>query len=590
MRQFWISLFGAMLGVIIATALLLVFAAMAISAWIADLVQDAAAVSATDSGAIVLEVDLRPVRLDQPASTPLPGAGPVSLIELVTALERAADDPDIAAVLVRAGAGVTPADAEEIRGALIRLRNAGKPVIAHIQSFTGSAASPFHAVSAADEIWMHPSGWFTATGLRTEQVFFGDALSRLGAEAQFLQLFEYKGAAEIFTRADYSEAAREATQAWLSSLYSTAITDIAEDRRLSSEEAARILGAGPYLASQALEAGLVDQLGQAEAARNRALATAPRARLESIEAYARAHRPPDSGAVIALITGQGPVIDGRGPRGLGGGAALASDDMAAAIEAAAADPAVRAILIRLDTGGGSATASDQIAAAILRARRGGMPVVVSMGSVAASGGYYIAAPADHITANGGSLTGSIGVISGKIAFGPALERAGITFDSVTVGGEFTGALSPAEGFNEAQSAAIETLAEATYADFTARVSEGRDLPLARVEDLARGRVWTGAQAVELGLVDEVGGFLDAVAAARRLARLSPDEPVQLQRFPAEPRGLDRLRAILGAGVETGESLATLSALLNRPEVQAVMRDAQTQTPAAPVALDADLPG
>jgi protease-4 len=586
MRQFWISLFGAMLGVILAMLLLAVLAGMAISAWFAGLAQDQAAADRGD-GAVVLEVDLRTARLDQPAASPFPAAGPIAMIELLTALDRAASDPTVASVFIRAGAGVTPADAEEVRAALQRVRQAGKPVIAHIQSFTGSSLSPYHAVSGASEIWMHPSGWFAATGLRTEQVFFGDALIQLGAEAQFLQLFEYKGAAEIFTRTDYSEAAREATQAWLSSLYATAIAEIAVGRQLSLEEASRIISAGPYLANQAQEAGLVDQLGQAEAARTRALAAAPRTRLETIDAYARRQRQPADGAVIALISGQGPVVDGPAPRGFGASAALASDPIAEAIDAAAADPTVRAILIRLDTGGGSATASDQIAAAILRARRGGTPVVVSMGSVAASGGYYIAAPADHITANAGTLTGSIGVISGKIALGGALERAGVTFDSVTVGGAFTGALSTSERFTEAQQAAIEAMAEATYADFTALVAEGRDLPLARVEDLARGRVWTGAQAAELGLVDEIGGFLDAVDAARRLARLSPDEAIRLQPFPAPPRGLDRLRAMLGAGVESGEALAALSAVLNRPEVQTLLRE--MEQPAAPVALEADTP-
>lgn len=587
MRQFWFSLLGAMLGVVLAMVLLAVLAGLVISAWLADFAQDQAADARRADQAVVLDVDLRTARLDQAAFSPFPSAAPISLIELVTALDRAASDPNVASVFVRAGAGVTPADAEEIRAALQRVRQAGKPVIAHIQSFTGGSTAPYQAISAASEIWMHPSGWFAATGLQTEQVFFGEALARIGAEAQFLQLYEYKGAAEIFSRAGYSEAAREATQAWLDSLYATALTDIAEDRGFTVEDAGRLIGAGPYLASEARETGLVDQLGHAETARMRALAAAPQARIEAIDTYARARRPAQEGAVIALISGQGPVIDGTAPRRLGASAALASDDMSAAIDAAAADPAVRAILIRLDTGGGSATASDQIAAAILRARRAGAPVIVSMGSVAASGGYYIAALADHITANRGSLTGSIGVISGKIAVGGALERAGVTVDSVTVGGAFTGAMSLSERFTEPQQAALQAMAEATYADFTALVAEGRDLPLARVEDLARGRVWTGAQAVELGLVDETGGFLDAVNAARRLARLSPDEAVRLQPFPAPPRGLERLRAALGFGVESGEALATLSAVLNRPDVQAVLRE--MEQPAAPIVLEADTP-
>ncbi len=585
MRQFWISFFGSMLGVIAAIAVALLLAVFAISAWVAHLVDQRIDGPASDQAAVVLDIDLRQPRLDQPVRSGLARSGALSLIEMVQALDQAADDPNVAGAFVRTGAGVTPADAEEIRAALGRLQAAGKPVIAHVQSFMDGGLAPYVAVSGADEIWMHPTGWFAATGLRSEQLFLGDALTRLGAEAQFLQLYEYKGAAEIFTRSGYSEAGREAAQAWLDSLFGTAIASIAQGRGLAAPQIEQRVAAGPHLAAAALEAGLVDRLGQLEEAQRHALARAGGAALERLDVYGRRRTAPADGPVIALITGQGPVIDGVAPRTLGASEVIASDDVSAAIDAAAADPDVRAILIRLDTGGGSATASDQIAAAILRARRGGKPVIVSMGSVAASGGYYIAAPADQIIANAGTLTGSIGVIFGKIAFGPALERAGVTSDSVTAGGAFTGALSPIDGFTEAQRAGVEAYAEATYQEFTRLVAEGRGLPLARVETLARGRVWTGDQAVQLGLVDEIGGFLAAIEIAREAAGVSPDESVILQPFPAAPGPLDQLRALLGAGVEAGDGLTALSAALARPEVQAALRE--LDGPQTPVNLETD---
>ncbi len=573
-----------MVGVVAGVVLLVLLAIMGLSALLADWVRDEAPGPDMSQSPIILEIDLRSARLDQPAATALFRSGPISVIELVATIEAASRDSQVAGLFVRAGDGVTPADAEEIRRALLAFRQSGKTVTAHIQSLTSGSLSPYLAVSAADDIWMHPSGWFAATGLRTEQVFIGDGLTRLGADAQFLQLYEYKGAAEIFTRAGYSEATREATQAWMDSLYTTALTQIAEDRQMTADGASRLINAGPHLASAAVELGFIDGLRQAEDARLTALQATPRSRIQSIEDYAHRLGTPRAGTIIALITGQGPVVDGPAFTGLAAPQTVASDTMAAAIDAAAADSEVRAIVIRLDTGGGSATASDQIAAAILRARHGGIPVVVSLGSVAASGGYYIAAPADHITANAGSLTGSIGVISGKVAMGPALERAGIAFDSVTVGGEFTGAMSVDEGFTEAQRAAIATWAEATYSDFTALVAEGRDLPLSRVDALARGRVWTGAQALELGLIDEIGGFNDAVAAARRLARVSADETVVLRRYPAELDTLEQWRAILSGGMEVAHSLQIMSDLLARPEVQAVLRE--TQRSNAPIALEA----
>ncbi len=574
MRHFLTTVFATMLGVIAALVVLVVLATMMISAQLANLVQDEDATTFNANDALVLELDLRLARLDQPTRSAFPSTGPASLIESVAALERAATDMHVAGVFVRAGEGVTPSDAEEINRALRAVSRAGKPVVAHIQTLSSASTAPYVAVSGAGEIWMHPSGWFAATGLQAEQMFLGDGLARVGAEAQFLQLYEYKGAAEIFTRSGFSEATREATQAWLTSLQETALTRIAIDREVTTDQARQLVEAGPYLATQARELGLVDQLGQAESARAALLARTAPARMETLDRYARQPPPPAPGPVIALIHGQGSVVDGPAPVGLAAPTVLASDTVAEAIDEAAATTDVRAIVLRLDTGGGSATASDQIAAAILRARQSGTPVIVSFGSVAASGGYYIAAPSDYIVANAGTLTGSIGVISGKIAVGRALEQAGITFDSVTVGGEFTGASSPASPYTDTQRAAIEAWAQASYADFTSLVAEGRDLPRARVETLARGRVWTGAQALELGLVDEIGGYSEAMAAARRLAGISPDQTVTVRRYPAELTGLARLQALLNGSVQSAEDLGTLTALLERPEVQAILRSSQ----------------
>ncbi|MCP2671002.1 signal peptide peptidase SppA [Maricaulaceae bacterium EIL42A08] len=589
MRHFFTTVFASMLGVIAAVLALFVLATLAVSAQLANLIEanDSFVETSESTTSVILELDLRAPRLDQAARSVLPSSGPASLVETLTALQRAASDPQVAGIFVRTGAGVTPSDAEEINRALTGISQAGKPVVAHIQTLTSGSTAPYFAVVGADEIWMHPSGWFAATGLQTQQIFLGDGLSRLGVEAQFLQLYEYKGAAEIFTRDVYSDAAREAITAWMESLHETAITHIANGRNLTPDQAAQLIEAGPYLATEALEIGLVDQLGQTETARATIVARHGPARVESLDTYARQVRAPEPGPVIALVNGQGSVVDGPAPRGLAAPQVIASDTLANAINAAAAATDVRAIVLRLDTGGGSATASDQIAAAILRARQAGTPVIVSFGSVAASGGYYIAAPSDYIIANAGTLTGSIGVISGKVAIGPALERAGITFDSVTVGGAFASAMSPDTPYTEAQRAAIEAWAQATYDDFTALVAEGRDLPLARVESLARGRVWTGAQALELGLIDEIGGYPEAIAAARRLAGISPDQSVTLRTYPAELTGLARLQAILNGSVQSAEALGSLAATLERPQVQALLRSSQLQN--VPVSTQAAPP-
>ena len=203
---------------------------------------------------------------------------------------------------MRAGSGVTPADAEEVRSALALVQSAGKPVIAHIQSFVDGDLSAYLAVSGADEVWIHPGGWFAATGLRSERLFFGDALTRFGAEGQFLQLYEYKGAADIFTRSGFSDAGREAAQAWIDSLYATAIASIAEDQGLAPDVIEQRLRSGPFLAAAAVENGLVDRLGHAEDARRRTLSRFAPAKLTPLAAYARGRPRADEGPVIALIT------------------------------------------------------------------------------------------------------------------------------------------------------------------------------------------------------------------------------------------------------------------------------------------------
>jgi protease-4 len=201
-----------------------------------------------------------------------------------------------------------------------------------------------------------------------------------------------------------------------------------------------------------------------------------------------------------------------------------------------------------------------------------------MGASAASGGYYIAAPADHIIANATTLTGSIGVYGGKINLEGAFGLIGINFEQVSVGGDFAGAYSANENWTESQRAAIEAELGNIYEDFTQRVAEGRDLSGERVAEIARGRVWTGAQAEELGLVDEIGGFMEAVAAARRLAGIDADESVSIQRYPRERTPFEAFQELFGVSADGAQSLAQLNALMNSPEMQALIEARQAAQP------------
>ncbi|MGJ3230382.1 MAG: signal peptide peptidase SppA [Oceanicaulis sp.] len=575
MKQFWSSFFGTIAGLVAAALLFGLFVVFAIGGLIASAVQNAepSQRALPASGAFILEVDLREPRFDQPSPSPFAFSAALAHTDLLLALERARTDSQVAGVFVRANAySMSPGRAEEIRAALNALSAAGKPVIAHAQGFEGPAVANYAAVAGADQLWLQDTATFSATGYATETVFFGEAIERAGAQAEFVQLYEYKNAADSFVSADYTEAHREATLSWLGSLFDTAVAGAAQDRGFSETVMRDALEAGPYSAEQALEAGLLDSLGHVHAAREAAQSAAGSQRFVPAADYYRAAPRRASGPVIALIGGEGAIETGEGETGFGGGAVIGSDRLARAVDAAAADGSVKAIVLRVDSPGGSAIASDQIWDAVVRARRAGKPVVVSMGAVAASGGYYIAAPADRIVANASTLTGSIGVVGGKIVLDGALERLGVNIEPLFVGGEFATAFSSASPWSETQRAAVLNLTEDTYADFTEKVAEGRDLPLARVQELARGRVWTGAQALDHGLVDRIGGLQTAIEEARDLAGLAADEPARIRRYPAQPTPLEAFQQLFGVTAEGAEAAARLDALLSLPEVQAALRE------------------
>ncbi|WP_022701771.1 S49 family peptidase [Oceanicaulis alexandrii] len=577
MKQFWLTFFGSIAGVIAGAILCIVFVIFLIGGLIGAALETAARSDAPPltGNAMVLELDLRTPRLDQPSASPFAFAEPLSIVELSQALERARTDSRVAAVFVRANTLSLPAaQAEQIHTLLARISDAGKPVIAHAQGFEGGSVLPYFAVGGADEIWMQDSASFTAVGLSVETLFLGGMFEQFGVQPQFVQFHEFKNAADTFTRTGYTDAHREATLSWLGSIHDTALAALARSRDIEPERLRALVEAGPYSAEQALDLGLVDRLGHVAAARQSVLDRAgPNARIVDIALYHKGpvSPPPSQAPVIALVEAQGGIVTGASEAGLGSGPLVGGDTLADAIDAAASDSAVRAIILRIDSPGGSAIASDQIWDAVMRARQAGKPVIASMGATAASGGYYIAAPADRIIAQATTLTGSIGMYGGKLVADEALGRLGLNLDPLHVGGEYALAQSAAQPWTETQAADFARLAEDVYEDFTLKVAEGRDLPLARIQQIARGRVWTGAQALELGLVDELGGFDAALASARAMAGLSDSQRIRLQRFPARPEGLEALQALFGVSLDTVHSAQVLNQLLETPEAQALLR-------------------
>jgi protease IV len=470
------------------------------------------------------------------------------LADVLDGLRRAAADDRVRALVVRLGGRpVGLAVVQELRRAVADFSAAGKLTVAWAETFGEFSAGnvAYYLATAFDTVWLQPSGDLGLTGIAVERVYLREALDKIGAQFQVAKRHEYKSAAEQVTERGFSAPAREETERLTASVTEQIAGAIAERRKLSAERVSELIDGGPYLAARALEAGLVDHLGYRDevhaAARRQAgsgaillyLGRYQRSRALAERARALPARSPRPG--VALIYATGAIRRGRSGRGPMAG--MGSDTIAAAIRAAAADDLARAILLRVNSPGGSYVASDTIWREVVRARAGGTPVIVSMGDVAASGGYYIAMAADVIVAEPGTVTGSIGVLSGKAVLGEALGRAGVTSDSVSQGAH-SAMFSQLRPFEADEWALVNDWLDHIYADFTGKVADGRGMTRERVHELARGRVWTGADALANGLVDELGGLRHATAVARRRAGLPPDAP--LRGYP-HLRPLDRIR-------------------------------------------------
>lgn len=573
MKQFWITFFGSIFGVVVGSVLALVLAAFLIAGMLASAVAGSRTETTLPGQGAVLEIDLREARLDSPSRSPFAFTEPLSVVDIVQTLEHAETDAGVAGVFIRANEfGLSPGMAEEIRHAIADFRDAGKFVITHAQGFEGTSVTAYFAVSGSDEIWLQDTANFTPAGLASEVLFLGGLFEQFNAEVQFEQFFEFKNAANVYTETGFTDAHREATLSYMNSIFDTAITEISSDRSISADALRGVFETAPHSAEDAVERGLVDRLGHVVDARESALARAGSgSQILAIEAYHSMLNPWSNNPAIALIEGQGAIVTGnaaQSPFASGGG--IGSDSMSDAILEAANDANIRAILVRVDSPGGSAIASDQVWNAIERAQEAGKPVIISMASMAASGGYYLAAPADYILAHATTLTGSIGVLGGKVALEGTFEMVGLQSESVYVGGEYATAFSGQQAWTETQRDAYRAQMAETYEDFTQRVADGRDLPLERVLEIARGRVWTGAQALDLGLVDEIGGFRNAVDAARELAGIAPESDVRLVRFPREQTPLEAFSALFGMSAETAETAARVNALLELPEVRSAL--------------------
>jgi len=483
-----------------------------------------------------------------------------SLRDVLDALQRAGDDPRIKGVFARiASDEAATATVQELREAIAAFRAKGKFAIAFADTFgefsPGNRA--YYLATAFDEVWLQPLGTVGLTGLRVESPFFRGTLDKLGVEPRLDHRSEYKSAMNMMTDKAMGAPQREEYTAIVASIFGQIRRDLATARHIGEGDIDRIIDGGPYQASEADKLRLVDHVGYRDqaiaAARTRAGGTA--ALLRPLAYLDRAGRPNREGPTIAVIYGTGVIQRGESTDNpLSGSGVLGAETVAHAFRSALADPKVRAILFRINSPGGSAVASETIWRETARAREANIPVVVSMSDVAGSGGYYIAAAADKIVAQPATLTGSIGVVAGKMVVGGLWDKLGVTWGAVEQG-KNAGMFSTLEDYTPQGEQHFESFLDTVYAGFKDRVAAGRRLDKATVETIARGRVWTGEDAKSRGLVDALGGYDTALRLARTAAHLDAEAPITLRTYPPEQDAREQLLAhLLGRdGDEEGQA-------------------------------------
>jgi len=475
-----------------------------------------------------------------------------SLLDALRALDAAARDVRVAGVFVRlAGAPAGLSAAASLRRALDAVRAAGKPVAAYGERLQ---QAEYVIASGASRFWLPEAGSLGLVGLRSEGLYLSRLLARIEVRADVVRIGTHKTAGETLTRDSMSPESREQIEGYLDDAFGELVAAIAAGRGLEPDTVRARIDAGPYGAAAAVEAGLADGCLFPDEIDGELAALAPdtkeasprpgepRVRLVDAAAYAALHaadpgwRPLHRDLPHVAYVVAGGAIQLRAA--LGG---ISVDSLAARLRRLAFAPSVRAIVLRITSPGGDALASDLLWRALAIAR-GEKPVVASMGEVAASGGYLAAVAADHVVAEASALTGSIGVIGGKLDLGGLYDRLGIGRDAVERGRR-AGLLTGSRGFTPDERAAVRREMEAMYDVFLRRVEEGRKLSREEVERVAQGRVFSGRRAVALGLIDALGGPLEAIREARSRAGLAEGERAVLDVLP-RARPLDRLRGLL----------------------------------------------
>lgn len=464
------------------------------------------------------------------------------VLDVVEALEKAAEDERIMGLVAKIGSPrMGLARTQDIRDAVLAFREKGKTAIAHSKSFH-TGVSGYYLATAFEKIYLQPSGDIGLNGMCWESMFVRGVLDKLGVVPRMDHREEYKSGINFYMEKQFTEPQKEATCGVMNGMFEQVVRGIAEERELSEENVRSLMDYGLFLGQEALNAKLVDQLAyEDEVYENIKKRSGKDTRFLDLMHYLNlAGRPNTDGETIALIYGVGSIAQGQSRyRPLSGQVVMGSETVTKAFQAAIRDEDVRAIIFRINSPGGSHLASDTIWRETVRAREEGKPVIASMGNVAGSGGYFIAMAADQIIAQPATITGSIGVYAGKMLTSGLWDKVGVSWDEVHTSTNATMWRSTHD-FTSEQWALFQGTLDWVYSDFTSKVASGRGMDLDDVLDVAKGRIWTGADAFNLGLVDEMGGIPDAIRLAKAAAGIPEDAEICLKTFPKEKPWLEML--------------------------------------------------
>ena len=510
---------------------------------------------------VVLTLDLRDVPSETSSSSLLGGdlfGGKRDIVETVQLLWQAADDPRVVGMFVDIGdesAGL--GRVQELRQAIAHFRGKGKFAVGFAESLGsgGTHFSDYYLASALEQIWLQPSGGFAVAGLAIETPFIKDGLDRLGVRIEGGKRYEYKSAPDTFTDTAYPPPARENLQQLLDSLYGQFVSDVARERNIEPAKVRQLINSVPFDSDKARQERLVDRVGYRSDALDEVTTRAGKGRtLATLSDYANdPSRPKPRGETVALVRITGAIMSGSPSRGpLDDDNIATAEDVVDALDQAATAKEVKAIVLRIDSPGGTYPAADAIADAVGRARSAGKPVIVSMGDVAASGGYMAAMRADVIVAQPTTITASIGVFGiWPVATG-LLASLGVNIERLSVGTN-AGMYSTFQPPTAAQRTAIQRQLDEIYADFTRQVGEARKLEGNRLDGVARGRVFSGLDAKKGGLIDELGGLQLALNIAKAKGGIDESRQVELRAYPPESdrwqKVVDRLLRLAGTDAQ-----------------------------------------